>query len=152
MSDDELDRILSGEQGIVPSANFARNVMAKVRQEAAAPPPIPFPWKRALPGLVLCVLSVVAMCAAVLVRPASQPLHETSGPSFWTAFWTSIWTGLSSDSVKVMRAANVGGLGWIILALLLTLASVTFVSASDPTESLTQERLQRNAPASILPV
>jgi hypothetical protein len=117
MSDDELDRILSSEQGIVPSANFARNVMAKVRLEAAGPPPLPFPWKRALPGLVLCVLSLAAMCVAASVRPESQPLREASGPS--------IWTGLLSDSIRLLRAANVGGLGWIVLALLLTFASVT---------------------------
>jgi hypothetical protein len=124
MSDDALDRLLSAEQGIVPSANFARNVMAKVRMEAAAPPPMPFPWKRALPGLVLCVLSLAAMCVAALLRPESQPLREASGPSFWTTTWTSIWTGLSSDLILVLRAANAGGLGWIILALLLTFASV----------------------------
>ena len=120
MSDDELDRMLSAEQGIVPSANFARNVMARVRQEAAAPAPIPFPWKRALPGLVLCVLSLAAISIAAFLRAGSQPPLEASGPSFWT----SIWTGLSSDLLNVLRAANAGGLGWIILALLLTFASV----------------------------
>ena len=124
MSDDELDRILTGEQAIVPSANFTRNVMAKVRMEAAAPAPLPFPWKRALPGLVLCVLSLAAMCVATFVRPESQPLRRASGPSFWTTTWTSIWTGLS-DLIGLLRAANVGGLGWIVLALLLTFASVT---------------------------
>jgi len=120
MSDDELDRMLSAEQGIVPSANFARNVMARVRQEAAAPAPIPFPWKRALPGLVLCVLSLAAISIAAFLRAGSQSPLEASGPSFWT----SIWTGLSSDLLNVLRAANAGGLGWIILALLLTFASV----------------------------
>jgi len=117
MSDDELDRILSADEGIVPSANFTRNVMAKVRMEAAAPAPIAFPWKRALPGLVLCVLSLAAMCVAAFLRPSSQRLPEVSGPS--------IWTGLVSDLAGLLRAANVGGLGWILLALLLTFASVT---------------------------
>jgi hypothetical protein len=120
MRDDELDRMLSAEQGLVPSANFARNVMARVRMEAAAPAPIAFPWKRVLPGLVLCVLSVAAMCVAALQRSEPQRLHEIPGPSFWTA----IWTGLSSDLIGLLRAASVGGLGWIILALLLTFASV----------------------------
>jgi len=121
MSDDDLDRILSRTDDLEPSSCFVKNVMDAVRQEASAPAPIAFPWKRALPGLVLCVLSLATMCVAALLRPGSQRLHEASGSSIWT----SIWTGLSSDSIKVLRAANVGGLGWIILALLLTLASVT---------------------------
>ena len=119
MSDDELDRIFSADQGIVPSANFTRNVMAKVRLEAAAPPPLPFPWKRALPGLALCVLSLAAMWAAVL-RSEPQRLHETPAPSFWMAIWTGLLSGLG----RLLHAVNVGGLVWIILALLLTLASV----------------------------
>ena len=123
MRDDELDRTFSAEQGIVPSVNFARNVMARVRMEATAPPPMPFPWKRALPGLVLCVLFLAAMSIPAFLRSAPRPLHETSGPSIWTAIWTSLWTGLS-DLIGLLRAANVGGLGWIILALLLTFASV----------------------------
>ena len=123
MRDDELDRILSAEPGIVPSANFARNVMAKVRMEAEAPSPLPFPWKRALPGLILCVLSLAAMCVAALVRPASQSPHEASGPSIWSAMWTGLSTGLS-DLGGLLRTANVDGLGWIILALLLTFVSI----------------------------
>ena len=91
--------------------------MAKVRMEAKAPAPIAFPWKRALPGLVLCVLSLAAMCVAAFLRPSSQRLPEVSGPS--------IWTGLVSNLAGLLRAANVGGLGWILLALLLTFASVT---------------------------
>jgi hypothetical protein len=120
MRDHELDRILSTEEDLVPSANFTRNVMAKVRMEATAPPPMPFPWKRALPGMVLCVLCLAAMCVAAFLRSEPQPLHETPGPSMWTA----IWKGLSSDLMGLLRAANVGGLGWIILALLLTFASI----------------------------
>lgn len=123
MSDDPLDRILSRKDDLEPSSGFARNVMDAVRREASAPAPIPFPWKRALPGLVLCVLALAAMCVAALVQPAAQPLHEVPGPSIWTAMWTAAWTGLTS-LVELLRAANVGGLGWIVLALLLTLASV----------------------------
>ena len=123
MRDDELDRMLSGEPGIVPSANFARNVMARVRREAEAPAPIPFPWKRALPGLVLCVLSLLAMSVSAFLRTAPQPPRETSGPSIWTSIGTALW-GALSDFIGMLRAANAGGLGWILLALVLTFASV----------------------------
>lgn len=120
MRDDELDRFLSTEQPIVPSANFARNVMDKVRTEAAAPPPIPFPWKRALPGLVLCVAGLVAMCAAAFQRSGPPPLREAPGPSIWTA----TWAGLATNLAGPLRAANAGGVGWILLAFLLTYVSV----------------------------
>ena len=35
--------------------------MERVREEAAAPKPIPFPWKRVLPGAVIAVGGVVWM-------------------------------------------------------------------------------------------
>ena len=50
MRHDDLDHILSEGQDILPSSGFVGSVMDAVRYEAAAPPPIPFPWKRALPG------------------------------------------------------------------------------------------------------
>ena len=52
MIHDDLDRVLSHEEDILPSSSFATSVMDAVRQEAAAPTPIRFPWMRALPGLV----------------------------------------------------------------------------------------------------
>jgi hypothetical protein len=37
--------------------------MERVERSVKAPPPIPFPWKRALPGLIYCLGAV-----AVLIR------------------------------------------------------------------------------------
>ena len=120
MREHELDHILSAEQSVAPSANFVRSVMDKVRMEAAAPPPIPFPWRRALPGVVLCALSLAAICVAAFLRNGPQTPREAPGPSIWTA----AWTGLSSNLAGLLRAANAGGLGWILLAFLLTYVSV----------------------------
>jgi len=50
---DSIDRILETEEPLLPSSGFLASVMQGVREEAAAPPPIPFPWKRVLPGVVL---------------------------------------------------------------------------------------------------
>ena len=116
MKDHELDRILSTQEDLVPSSGFVKNVMDAVRQEAAAPPPIPFPWKRALTGLILCVLAVAAACVTVALRPGPQRVYQAPGPSFWTGLWSNLTT--------LLNAANVGGLGWVVLALLLTFASV----------------------------
>ena len=98
--------------------------MDAIRREASAPPPILFPWKRALPGLVLCVMSLVGMFVAELMRLGSPGLHQSSGRSIWVAIGMFLWTELS-DLDGLLRTANAGGLGWIILALILTFASVT---------------------------
>lgn len=71
---DEFDRIMSEEE-ILPSSGFAASVMEAVRREAAAPPPIPFPWKRALPGAVLAAVTLVAIlviCSIKLFEPGSS--------------------------------------------------------------------------------
>jgi hypothetical protein len=48
-----LDAMLALEEEITPSSGFLSAVMERVQEEASAPPPIPFPWKRAVPGIVL---------------------------------------------------------------------------------------------------
>ena len=50
-----IDRILATEEDLVPSSGFLASVMERVHDEAAAPAPIPFPWKRAIPGMLLAV-------------------------------------------------------------------------------------------------
>src|ERR1035441_5112521 len=48
-----IDRILASEEPLIPSSGFLGSVMESVRDEAAAPPPIAFPWKRAVPAVLL---------------------------------------------------------------------------------------------------
>ena len=50
---DQIDRILASEDPILPSSGFLASVMERVEEESRAPVPIPFPWKRAVPGIVL---------------------------------------------------------------------------------------------------
>jgi hypothetical protein len=50
---DRLDAILADEEDIVPSSGFLARAMERVEDEVTAPPAIPFPWKRFLPGFVL---------------------------------------------------------------------------------------------------
>ena len=64
MTHDDLDRILSREEEIVPSSGFASSVMESIRSQATAPPPIAFPWKRALPGLAGIVCALVWLVVA----------------------------------------------------------------------------------------
>ena len=107
MRDDELDRILSAETDIVPSSGFAGTVMDAVRLEALTPPPIPFPWKRALPGLAAWGLALVL--TFMMVRSTAVPATSARFPSALPT---------------LLKATHFAGAGWIVLALLLSLASV----------------------------
>ena len=73
MRHDELDRILSEENDLTPSSGFLESVMETVRSDASAPPPIPFPWKRAWPG-------VAAFAAIRGNRSASRSRPADRGP------------------------------------------------------------------------
>jgi hypothetical protein len=96
---DTIERILASEEALVPSSGFASVVMERVHQESAAPPPIPFPWKRAIPGMALA-----------------------AGTFGWGAF--EMMRHLSAMTISLapihFSAATTSGLesaGWAVLAL-----------------------------------
>ena len=70
-----IDRTLAAEEELVPSSGFAATVMARVREEAAVPAPIPFPWKRMAPGLVLAA-GMIGWGAWQAVRSAWPAMQE----------------------------------------------------------------------------
>ena len=107
----EINRILSREDEILPSSGFAVSVMDAVRREAAAPPPIPFPWKRALPGLVLAGFTLVLVLVAGVV--AIGQLDKTTAPP----------PSISLPSVLApIFQGNMGSAAiWTLLTLLVTL-------------------------------
>lgn len=86
MSNEEMDRVLAGDDAVVPSSGFTSLVMEAVRRDAQAPPPIPFPWKRALPGLIVCVV----VAAALLVSGRASGV----APEIRIEAWES-WIGLA---------------------------------------------------------
>lgn len=49
----QIDAILASDEELVPSSGFLAAVMERVQEEAKAPAPIPFPWRLAIPGIVL---------------------------------------------------------------------------------------------------
>jgi len=120
--EDEIDRILSRQDEIVPSSGFAASVMEAVRREATVPPPIPFPWKRAMAGVVVGGLALALVLVAGTValvqsgREAttahfSMPVPFTLPPMFnggveSAAIWTVLALLLAFVSVKLsMRLA-----------------------------------------------
>jgi hypothetical protein len=72
-----IDRILAAEEELLPSSGFLASVMERVQEEAAAPPPIPFPWKRAIPGILLAT-GVLGWSAVELVRLGLSAARELS--------------------------------------------------------------------------
>lgn len=112
-SNDEIDQILSRDDEILPSSGFAVSVMEAVRREAAAPPPIPFPWMRALPGMVVggfaLVLALVAGVGAVIQSAGASATPQVSAAS--PSVLGSIFQG-SVQQGSIERAAI-----WTLVAL-----------------------------------
>jgi len=114
MSLDEIDRILSPEEEILPSSGFTASVMDAVRREAAAPQPIPFPWKRASPGVALAGLAMVF--AVIIVADFTRVIRQASAvrvPSTWMSALAPIFHDpLHPEAV------------WLAVAFVVTLASI----------------------------
>jgi hypothetical protein len=110
-----MNRILAREDEILPSSGFAASVMDVVRREAAAPPPIPFPWKRALPGLLASGLALTLILVA--------------GPMVIARLWRASATAQFSTSLPsvmppIFHGDMESAVTWAAMALLIALVSV----------------------------
>jgi hypothetical protein len=115
MENDEIDRVLSREDEILPSSGFTVSVMDAVRREAAAPPPIPFPWKRALPGLVVGGFALALVLVAGVVAIAQ--LGRASTTAQFSMSLPPLLTPIFQRSMGYAAS-------WTLLALLVTFVSV----------------------------
>ncbi|HUB18170.1 MAG TPA: hypothetical protein VL990_06020 [Acidobacteriaceae bacterium] len=112
LTDVDLDRALDpGSDGILPSSGFADAVMTAVVREASAPAPIPFPWKRALPGLVGILAAAVLLVVAI-----ASVARSFAGPSPASSAASASWPLLTAA-----LAHSGGNAQWIGLALALPL-------------------------------
>jgi hypothetical protein len=118
---DDLDRVLMEREEIAPSSGFVASVMEAVRQEAAAPAPIAFPWKWALPGLIVSV----ALALGLIVRwidGGSRAGHAVDAAA----------VALPTENIFSMlhhvqiAASTLVALEWSVLALAVSLAAVWF--------------------------
>lgn len=73
---DSLDRILGGEEPLLPSSGFAASVMDAIEEQAAAPAPIPFPWKLAAPGIAGLIAALIIIVR--LAMSAAQSMNQNS--------------------------------------------------------------------------
>jgi hypothetical protein len=97
MTKDRIDEILGTEQELIPSSGFLASVMERVRQEDSTPPPIPFPWKRAVPGMAL-LAGVLGWAGTECVRyagvvlAAAKEMHTPISPAFVQPLEQGAWT------------------------------------------------------------
>jgi hypothetical protein len=88
--------------------------MDAVRREAATPPPIPFPWKRALPGVVVAGL-VLAWVLIAWIADMSRLVGVSASPQPSTS---------SSFVAPLSFHGNMqSAVGWIVLGLLIAFLS-----------------------------
>jgi hypothetical protein len=87
-------------------------VMERVLEEAAAPAPIPFPWKRALPGFVLAAgvfgwagveLARLALPAMRQGLPTAAHLPAALVPPMEQVGWVALALGASMASWLLAR-------------------------------------------------
>lgn len=118
LTDAQLDGALTAEQDqILPSSGFADAVMTSIRAEAAAPAPIPFPWKRAIPGLV-CMAAGVAVLVALVVQVVSALMSASvrRGPASVTGKF-GMPQSWNLDLATLLHFVSGPDLAWITLAL-----------------------------------
>lgn len=105
--DAEIDHILATDDELIPSSGFMAAVMERVEQEAAAPQPIPFPWKRAIPGIVLTV-GVFGWGVVEVIQSGLPALRSFT---------------LATPQLSAAFAGPVESAGWVALALGVSLCS-----------------------------
>ena len=106
MRDEEIDRVLGGEEDLLPSSGFHASVMEAVHREATAPAPIPFPWKRAWPAFAATAVALVGS-TVLLVKSgaAGPPLFESLLPAAQSvgAPWIALAAAATAGSLLLSR-------------------------------------------------
>jgi hypothetical protein len=83
-----LDRILLERDSLLPSSGFAASVLETIQQQTAAPAPIPFPWKRALPGLAVLTLAL-AIVTGMIQTTVQSIIQSPPAAGDWLAWFRS---------------------------------------------------------------
>jgi len=112
LSPSDLDQRLGADDDIVPSSGFAERVMTRVRSEAAMPPPIAFPWIRALPG-------IAAMAIGLVASLASAGTGSAAGPGYLEGVWADAIAQMTGPA-----SAGDSASAPLLLALVVTAGSL----------------------------
>jgi hypothetical protein len=116
----EIGDILATEEELMPSSGFQASVMDRVRQEAALPAPMPFPWMKAI--LILLLASGAVIWGSVELVRLGLPGLGLTGLSQPGQSWLTIFPQhLSATLVRSLELT-----GWVALALGTSLVSWLF--------------------------
>jgi hypothetical protein len=106
-----LGRLLSPDAPLRPSSGFTASVMDRVRETAAQPPPLAFPWTRFATGVTAC-LACSALGTAVIVNTnvvlaIAEPL-EAAAPEigFAAAAVLASFAALRVGGARVAHAVS----------------------------------------------
>ncbi len=110
---ENLDGILGAEEELAPSSGFVSAVMERVRGEAVAPKPIPFPWKRVMPGAVAAAGGLVWIGVEV-ARQGLTRMPDLGSPIELWAHVPQQMTGTLEDTGWVAAALGVSLLSWLL--------------------------------------
>ena len=83
--------------------------MERVREEAGAPPPILFPWKRAVPGFVV---------AAGVFGWAAVEFARQMGPALAALKAATVFVPLAASVARPLEEA-----GWVVAAFAVSMVS-----------------------------
>ena len=108
MAPGKIDDILVTEQELLPSSGFLASVMERVHDEARMPAPLPFPWKRAIPGIALAT-GVFGWGAFEFARQAIPAARAISG---------------SQLQIPATLERPLEQAGWVALALVISFVSM----------------------------
>jgi hypothetical protein len=97
LASSNLDRILLERDPLLPSSGFAASVLEAVQQQTATRAPIPFPWKRAVPGLAVLFLALTIV-ARMIITTAQSILQNPATANDWLAWFRS-----NAQSAIVLR-------------------------------------------------
>jgi hypothetical protein len=105
---DDIESMLVDKDEILPSSGFEMLVMEAVHREAVTPPPLAFPWGRALPGMV----ALFAAFGVVLWIWISAQSDTTPNASF-------------DEPLRELLAISVRSeIEWVAVAIAATIVSV----------------------------
>jgi hypothetical protein len=113
MNHDDIDQVLTIEDKITPSTGFLTSVKEQVAREAAALPELEFPWMRVLPQFLATIAAIAAAIwhvSGILSDPAAIAV-------------------LNEQILQLPTLAAGIGLQWIVLAVALTVISITISSS-----------------------
>ena len=109
---EQIDHILAADEPILPSSGFLASVMERVEEESRVLAPIPFPWKRAFPGIVLAS-SMFCWGTYVFIRDGipslrnfaltQSPLPDSVTHPLEQAGWVALALAVSLFSWKLSR-------------------------------------------------